>query len=417
MEGIPARWIVINYSLEWLILLTSIVMFEVRNLSLARFGRRIIDGLDLSVPAPGSLALIGPGGAGKSSLLLAVAGGNAEAGEPVMSGEVTLDGASTHALGEALGWYRQWHDVAVDAPSAARATHRSEEEKRAISRDRLHRLAEFAAVPRRLYLLDEPTALMTDEDAARARELIAALTDDAFVLMTTHNRRDCAALDGHMAIIAGGSVREAGPTRELLSNPCTEDGRRWLETGYVAHPAPAMPIGPSEGVWWVVPGLLCGLSRPGMIAPAEQQYRLLADHGVRHLVCLEDVDAEAEADAGCAAFGVTRHEVPMPDMCAPTFGQAADFCRMAEVAIARNEGVAFHCKGGLGRTGTALAAVLIWHGDAASEAIAKIRRAQRLAIQSQAQMDFLHAFADRLRDGPTPAASATDRRYNDVLAR
>ena len=154
-----------------------------------------------------------------------------------------------------------------------------------------------------------------------------------------------------------------------------------------------------------------------MIAPAERQFRLLADKGVRHLVCLEEAGVEPEGRVDCAAFDVTRHEVPMPDMHAPTYDQAVHFCRMAETAIARNEGVAFHCKGGLGRTGTALAAVLIWHGDTASEAIAKVRRAQRLAIQSQVQMDFIHDFADRLRDGPTPAAFATERRYNDVLAR
>ncbi len=392
-------------------------MFAIKNLVLARFGRRIVDGLELSAPAPGSLALIGPGGAGKSSLLLAVAGGRDDAGRLVMSGDITLDGEPTQALGEALGWHRQWHDVAADAPSAARATHRSEAEKRTISRERLQKLTEFAAIPRRLYLLDEPTALMTEEDAVKARELIAALAADAFVLMTTHNRQDCAALGNHMAIIAGGSVRESGPTQELLSNPRTEDGRRWLETGYVAHSDPVVPISPSEGVWWVVPGLLCGMSRPGMIAPAERQFRLLADKGVRHLVCLEEAGVEPEGRVDCAAFDVTRHEVPMPDMHAPTYDQAVHFCRMAETAIARNEGVAFHCKGGLGRTGTALAAVLIWHGDTASEAIAKVRRAQRLAIQSQVQMDFIHDFADRLRDGLTPAAFATERRYNDVLAR
>ena len=380
-------------------------MFEIGKLDVIRFGRQVIAGLDLAVPHPGSLALIGPGGAGKSSLLLATAGGDKSAGGMQMAGQITLDGQPTQALGDALGWFPQWHDVPTGQPSALRATRRSEEEKRAFSQERLRCLADFLATRRLLYVLDEPTAQLTEEDACRAREMISALTADAFVLIATHNRQDCLALDGHMAILAEGSIREAGPTRELLSRPQTEDGRRWLETGYVVRSTQPQQGGASDGVWWAVPGLLCGLSRPGLIAPAERQYQHLANNGVRHLVCLEEVELTPDVD--CAPFGIARHLVPMPDMSAPSVDQATAFCQMAEEAIARNEGVAFHCKGGLGRTGTAIAAVLICHGDSAHTAIEKVRCAQYLAIQSREQLDFLHAFAQHLHDGAALTPPAT----------
>jgi atypical dual specificity phosphatase len=355
----------------------------------------------LSAPAPGSLALIGPGGAGKSSLLKAVVGKSNVKGHMLVSGDITLCGQPTQALGEEIGWYEQWRHEA-DMPSAERSTRLSNDEKLALSQQRLDQLEAFAGVPRRLYVLDEPTALMTEDHASQARSIISALSADAFVLLATHNRQDCVALDGHMAIMAGGTIRETGPARQVISNPQSADARRYLETGYLPSPPPAPQIRPSEGVWWVVPGLICGLSRPGLVFPVERQYRLLADSGIKHLVCLEELEFEAEGD--CSAFGISRHEVPMPDMHPPTLEQAIDFCQMAESAIAGNEGVAFHCKGGLGRTGTAIASVLIWHGDSASDAIAKVRHAQRLAIQSSEQLDFLHAFADRLRDGLIPAA-------------
>lgn len=320
----------------------------------------------------------------------------------IVSGDITLFGQPTKALGEDMGWYEQWRHE-TDLPSAARATRLGEDEKHALSQKRLNQLEAFAGVPRRLYIMDEPTALMTDEHANQARSIISGLSADAFVLLATHNRQDCIALDGHMAIMAGGTIREAGPARQIIANPKTPDARRYLETGYLPSPPSAPQIRPSDGLWWVVPGLLCGLSRPGLVFPAERQYQLLAEKGIRHLVCLEEMEFEPEGD--CTAFGIFRHEVPMPDMHPPAFDQAVGFCQMAEKAIASGQGVAFHCKGGLGRTGTAIAAVLIWHGDSASEAIERVRRAQRLAIQSRSQLDFLNAFADRLRDGPTPAAN------------
>jgi energy-coupling factor transporter ATP-binding protein EcfA2 len=346
------------------------------------------------------LALIGPGGAGKSSLLKAVAGkGNTKCCN-LVSGDITLDDEPISTLGSEIGWYDQWHNE-EDLPSASRATRLSDSEKKALSKKRLDQLETFAGTRRRLYVMDEPTALMTDEDAQKARLIISSLSADAFVLLATHNRQDCVALDGHMAIMAGGSIREAGAVRQVISNPISKDARRYLESGYLPSQPYAPPNSPSEGVWSVVPGLLCGLSRPGLVFPVERQYRLLAETGIRHLVCLEEVDPDPDDD--CSAFGIARHVVPMPDMHPPTFDQAVAFCQLAEKAIASNQGIAFHCKGGLGRTGTAIAAVLIWHGDSAHDAINKVRRAQRLAIQSRPQMDFLHAFADRLRVGPTPA--------------
>jgi atypical dual specificity phosphatase len=84
-------------------------------------------------------------------------------------------------------------------------------------------------------------------------------------------------------------------------------------------------------------------------------------------------------------------------MAPPSFSQAVDACRLVEQAIEEGAGVAIHCRGGLGRTGTGLAATLIWFGDDAAVAIAKVRDAQRQAIQTTAQERFLHDFAKRIR--------------------
>ena len=83
-------------------------------------------------------------------------------------------------------------------------------------------------------------------------------------------------------------------------------------------------------------------------------------------------------------------------MSPPEFSQAVDICRLAEPAIRESRGVVIHCRGGLGRTGTMLGAVLTWFGDDPATAVAKVRAAERYAIQTQAQLRFVHEFADRI---------------------
>ena len=66
---------------------------------------------------------------------------------------------------------------------------------------------------------------------------------------------------------------------------------------------------------------------------------------------------------------------------------------------ARRDGrvLAFHCRAGLGRTGTLLAAVLIWRGQGAVEAIETARAVHPRWIQSQEQFAFLEALEDERR--------------------
>ena len=68
-------------------------MLEVRDLSVHRSGRLIVDGLTFTVPAGSALAVLGPNGAGKTTLLEAVAGLL-----PASGGSIALGGRSLGAL-------------------------------------------------------------------------------------------------------------------------------------------------------------------------------------------------------------------------------------------------------------------------------------------------------------------------------
>ncbi|HET7844446.1 MAG TPA: protein-tyrosine phosphatase family protein [Xanthomonadales bacterium] len=150
-----------------------------------------------------------------------------------------------------------------------------------------------------------------------------------------------------------------------------------------------------SGLWWMEHERLVGLPRPGMLGEASTVFEYLAWHGVTQLFCLEtECDDDFDALAG---LGIGLHHVPVMDMGAPTTAQATAIGRLASVALDSGHAVAVHCRGGLGRTGTAIAAILVWRGATAETAISRVRAAQPYAVQSLVQHQFIHEFAEHLR--------------------
>jgi atypical dual specificity phosphatase len=80
-------------------------------------------------------------------------------------------------------------------------------------------------------------------------------------------------------------------------------------------------------------------------------------------------------------------------MAAPSIPQAVGLCREIEQSLVQGEVIAVHCRAGLGRTGTILAAYLIWEGQDALGALESARRINPQWVQSTEQVEFLEAFA------------------------
>jgi len=403
-------------------------MLILERIRLVRGAETLLRISSLRGPSVGTLFLVGSGGTGKSSLLMALArqsansivlDGRAELDErSILAGDVNVTYIPQHAqvsddgtletallpLGVTEAQLREeWARLALGKLAAPTFRVHSRSEKRTCAI-----LARLMS-PAHLYLIDEPAADLDLEHADLIRAKLAELAEVACLIIATHNRQDCLKLGGHLALLAGGTLQEFGEASEFFAHPQTAAGVTYVETGNCNLPRSQRPS-PSNSSWCLVPGLLCGMSRPGLMQAAEEQYQMLYHQGIRHLVCLEErreypIEPVREQ-------GLTLRHFAVADMAAPSFGQAVDMCRELEPHIRTNEGVAFHCRGGLGRTGTALAAILIWFGDSSDEAIAKVRRAQPLAIQSIAQVRFLNDFADRIR-GWHPAVALKE--ISDVL--
>ena len=391
-------------------------MLVLNNFRVYRGGTPVLDRICLQLPSPGLLFLVGAGGAGKSTLLRALAG---NADEIRSGGTASLDGIpiGPKLVGNLIG---QHDELSGDTPLGGELAERTGLARgmlgnwlRGCGLDEVSRLldARCAELPRslrrmlavltglsiesQLMLVDEPCAGLEAPKAAIVWAWLRAISRRSILIVATHNRLECLALGGHTALVAGGTVQECATSERFFTAPSSDAARIYVDTGNCSLPTAHTVTVQEHGIWWVVPGLLCGMSRPGLVAEVETQYRALALRGVRRLVCLEE---RCEYSISAAReYGIAHLHVPVADMAPPTFGQAVDLCRAAEEPIRRNTGVALHCRGGLGRTGTAIALILIWFGDDASTAIDKVRRAKTQAIQSEAQLRFLYEFADRIR--------------------
>ena len=221
----------------------------------------VLDGVSLRLESCRVLALIGPSGGGKSTLLRIVAGL-----ERPDEGSVAIDGAPVVFEDAALLRHRRSigtvfqafnlfpHLTALENITLPleKAHGRPRAEAVETARQILRRfrledhwakrpaelsggqrqrvaIARAVAIKPRLLLLDEPTSALDPGMTAEVLETVEELRDEGrdFILIT-HHMHFARRFADQVALLAGGRIAEAGPAEQVFAAPRTDAGREFL---------------------------------------------------------------------------------------------------------------------------------------------------------------------------------------------
>ncbi len=208
----------------------------------------VLRDLDLSVPAGSMTTVVGPSGAGKTSLLRAVAGLAPVTAGSIHLGDVDLAGVAVHrrrlavvfqeprlfpsmSVADNVGFAlrmagtprRQRHPRALELLDEVGLAGHGQRSTRGLSGGEAQRvaLARALAGDPDLLLLDEPLSAVDPTRRESLRNLIATLQRQRAVttLYVTHDRTEAAALGDRVALLLEGRIVQHAPPQDLFERP------------------------------------------------------------------------------------------------------------------------------------------------------------------------------------------------------
>jgi len=244
-------------------------MIHVTSLSKTFDGRAVLSSVSLQVGPSEVVALVGPSGGGKSTLLRCMNGletfdsGEIRVGAHVLgAGPHASQARAVHEIRQDLGFvFQQWNLFAhrtalgnvIEAPMVVRGWTRERATERAralLERTGLANregaypremsggeqqrvaIARALAMDPRALLMDEPTSALDPERVAGVIDLLRGLAQEGLALViVTHEMRVVRALATRVVVLHGGKITEEGTPSAVLDEPRDEATRAFLGGG------------------------------------------------------------------------------------------------------------------------------------------------------------------------------------------
>ncbi len=270
-----------------------------------------------------------------------------------------------------------------------------------------------AALPP-LLVLDEPLAGLGKAEQPVLLRLLKLQAGERALLILARDHEPLAELGAAVAWMTDGRLTEvppavprampapsADPAPGLRSPspsapPSAEQSAETPASETVGSFSPRQRTGGQgpRGFQWLRPGVLAGMAAPGLTNDISYDLDLIRHTGV---TCLVTLTTEPLASESLREHGLQSVFFPIEDMDCPTEESAAELGMRVAALLAQGQVIGFHCKAGLGRTGTMLAAQLVFEGLDPHSALQRVRAIEPNWVQSEKQVKFLSRYSQWLR--------------------